>query len=101
MQIHGNCSKDIKNWTNRHRRARFYKSMPIPTDLKIILIGSRYLYNLIYNYDPEFMKYFKVFVDFDDEMNKTEENEDAISGFISYQCKKITINTYLMTLLHK
>ena len=66
----------------------FINPMPIPTDLKIILIGSRYLYNLIYNYDPEFMKYFKVFVDFDDEMNKTEENEDAISGFISYQCKK-------------
>ena len=49
----------------------FINPMPIPTDLKIILIGSRYLYNLIYNYDPEFMKYFKVFVDFDDEMNKT------------------------------
>ena len=66
----------------------FINPMPIPTDLKIILIGSRYLYNLIYNYDPEFMKYFKVFVDFDDEMNKTEENEDAISRFISYQCNK-------------
>ena len=66
----------------------FINPMPIPCDLKIILIGSKYLYNLIYNYDPEFMKYFKVFVDFDDEMDKTEENEDAISRFISYQCNK-------------
>lgn len=66
----------------------FINPTPIPLDLKIILIGSNYLYNLIYNYDPEFMKYFKIFVDFDDEMDKTEENEDAISGFISYQCLK-------------
>ena len=66
----------------------FINPMPIPCDLKIILIGSKYLYNLIYNYGPEFMKYFKVFVDFDDEMDKTEENEDAISRFISYQCNK-------------
>lgn len=66
----------------------FITPTPIPLDLKIILIGSHYLYNLIYYYDPEFMKYFKVFVDFDDEMDKTEENEDALSGFISYQCRK-------------
>lgn len=66
----------------------FINPMPIPLNLKIILIGSKYLYNLIYNYDPEFMKYFKVFVDFDDEMDKTEENEEAISRFISYQCTK-------------
>lgn len=60
----------------------------IPLNLKLILIGNSYQYNLIYYYDPEFMKYFKVFVDFDDEMEKSEDNEDAISGFISYQCSK-------------
>lgn len=66
----------------------FISPDPIPIDLKIILIGNRDLYNIIYQYDPEFIKYFKIFVDFDDEMDKTEKNEDAISGFISYQCTK-------------
>ena len=62
------------------------ESMPI--DVKVILIGSNHLYNLLYNYDADFGKYFKVFVDFDSEMDKSEFNEDGIAKFISYQCNK-------------
>ncbi|WP_296645481.1 Lon protease family protein [Romboutsia sp. 13368] len=62
------------------------ESMPI--DIKVILIGSNYMYNLLYNYDPDFSKYFKIFVDFDNEMDKTENNEDGIARFIACQCNK-------------
>ena len=37
------------------------------------------MYNVLYNYDSDFSKYFKIFVDFDNEMDKNEnkfvENE--------------------------
>ena len=59
----------------------------IPIDIKVILIGSNYLYNLLYSYDSEFSKYFKIFVDFDNEMDKNEDNEMGIAKFIALQCK--------------
>ena len=42
----------------------------IPLDLKIILIGSNYIYDVLNRYDSEFSKYFKIFVDFENEMDK-------------------------------
>ncbi|MGL5330469.1 MAG: Lon protease family protein [Peptostreptococcaceae bacterium] len=60
----------------------------IPIDVKVILIGSNYLYNLLYNYDSDFSKYFKIFVDFDNEMDKNEDNEMGIARFIALQCEK-------------
>ena len=41
------------------------------------------MYNVLYNYDPEFSKYFKIFVDFDNEMDKNENNEDGIAKIYS------------------
>lgn len=62
------------------------ESMPI--DMKVILIGNQEMYNILYSYDHDFSKYFKIFVDFDSEMEKNEVNEYGIARFISYQCKK-------------
>ena len=64
------------------------KPESIPIDMKVILIGNNYTYNLLYNYDPDFNKYFKIFVDFDDEMDKNEFNEDGIARFIALQCNR-------------
>ena len=60
----------------------------MPINMKVILIGTNYMYNLLYNYDADFSKYFKVFVDFDSEMDKNENNEDGIARFIAAQCNK-------------
>lgn len=38
---------------------------PVPADFKVVLIGDPYLYYLLYNYDPEFRRLFKVKADFD------------------------------------
>lgn len=62
------------------------ESMPI--DMKVILIGSNYIYNVLYNYDSDFSKYFKILVDFDNEMDKNRDNEDGIAKFIAFQCNK-------------
>ena len=47
---------------------------PIELDVKIVLIGSRILYYLLYNYDPEFKEIFKINADFEDDTSRTDEN---------------------------
>ncbi|SHH28513.1 Lon protease family protein [Tepidibacter thalassicus] len=64
------------------------KPEPIPIDIKVILIGSQYLYNVLYRYDEEFNKYFKVIVDFDSEMKRDENNELGVARFIASYCNR-------------
>lgn len=59
------------------------KLEPIPINLKVILIGSSYLYHLLYHHDEDFEKYFKILVDFSDDMIRNEENEQKMISFIS------------------
>ena len=66
----------------------------IPLNLKIILIGSNYIYDALYRYDNEFSKYFKIFVDFDNEMDRNEITEYGIAQFIAFQCKKNKFNHF-------
>lgn len=46
---------------------------PIPIDLKVVVLGERMLYYLLYEYDPEFRELFKVVADFDDEMPRSDD----------------------------
>lgn len=47
---------------------------PIPLDVKIVLIGDRWLYYMLMALDPDFTELFKVEVDFDDEFDRTADN---------------------------
>jgi len=47
---------------------------PIPLDVKVVLIGERFLYYSLYQLDPDFAELFKVEADFDEEMLRTPEN---------------------------
>ncbi|MGQ9845228.1 MAG: Lon protease family protein [Caldisericia bacterium] len=64
------------------------KPEPIPINLKVILIGTPYIYYLLYYYDDEFKKLFKVKADFDTEMDKNDENMLKYVNFISSFVKK-------------
>jgi lon-related putative ATP-dependent protease len=44
------------------------KPEPIDIDVKLILIGDRHMYELLYNFEEDFRKIFKVRVEFDEEM---------------------------------
>src|ERR1700675_4937880 len=48
---------------------------PEPTDIhvKIILIGDREMYELLYDYEEDFKKIFKIRVEFDEEMKWSDE----------------------------
>jgi lon-related putative ATP-dependent protease len=64
------------------------KPMPIPLDCKIIIIGTPFLYYLLYQLDQDFRKYFKVKADFDRMMKNTAENIRQVAKFISAQCEE-------------
>ena len=59
------------------------KPEPIPADVKVILIGGAYYYELLRGYDDDFSKLFKIRADFDYEMDRSEDNIYKIAGFIS------------------
>lgn len=48
---------------------------PIPLDIKIVLMGDRLLYYLLLQLDPDFVELFKVAADFEDRLDRTEEQE--------------------------
>ena len=45
------------------------KPEPIPLQIKIVLIGDPYLYQLLYFYEPDFVKMFKIKAQLDDQMD--------------------------------
>jgi lon-related putative ATP-dependent protease len=49
------------------------KPEPIDVHAKIILIGDREMYELLYDYEDDFKKIFKVRVEFDEEMSWSDE----------------------------
>lgn len=56
---------------------------PIPTEIKVVLIGDRLLYFLLKEYDPEFIQLFKVAADFSEELLRHNGNEMLFSRLIA------------------
>ena len=68
---------------------------PIPLRLKAILIGERLLFYLLSHYDPEFHDLFKVAVDFEEQVDRTTENNllyARLIGTMARQDKLLTLS---------
>ena len=63
------------------------KPEPIEVDLKVVMIGDDYLYHLLYNYEEDFKKIFKIKADFDVVMKNNKENIAKYTSFISMICQ--------------
>jgi len=55
---------------------------PVPLDVKVVLIGAPMVYYLLYAYDDDFQKLFKVKADFTTRMPRTPEAERAYALFV-------------------
>lgn len=55
---------------------------PLPLDVKILLVGSPYLYHLLHHYDEDFRKFFGIRADFDTEMPWTEDSVQSLARFV-------------------
>ncbi|MEH7109651.1 Lon protease family protein [Bacillus sp. JJ1764] len=58
------------------------KPEPIPLNIKVIIIGSYYLYDLLSAYDEDFHKLFKVKVEYDTSMERDMDNSMKMAYFI-------------------
>lgn len=58
------------------------KPDPIPVSLKIIMLGSPWLYYLLYYYDEDFRSIFKVKSDFDTQMDGARDEKAKYANFI-------------------
>ncbi len=64
------------------------KPEPIPLNIKVIIIGNPYLYQILYRYDDDFRKLFKIKADFDIVMGRSLENMTKMANFISTHSKR-------------
>jgi ATP-dependent Lon protease len=62
------------------------KPQPIQCQVKVILIGDDYLYNLLYFLDDDFKKIFKIKAEFDSEMEKNQKTIEDYTRFIRKIC---------------
>ncbi|WP_161998069.1 Lon protease family protein [Silvanigrella paludirubra] len=60
---------------------------PIPLNVKIILIGSDWIYRMLYQHDEDFNKIFKIKADFDAQMDRSQKTIQDYVEFISTRTK--------------
>jgi len=70
------------------------RPQPIPLNIKVIMIGNPYIYQILYHYDEDFRKLFKVKADFDIEMDSCNHNIKKMAGFIAYHCNKQNLRPF-------
>ena len=59
------------------------KPQAIPVNLKVVIVGTYYLYHLLNIYDPEFQKIFKIKSDFESDMPRNPEMEYNLACVIA------------------
>jgi len=64
------------------------KPDPIPIDIKVILVGNSDLYQVLFDFDDDFPKLFKIKADFNSEMDINELNIKKLCQFISSFCQR-------------
>jgi len=61
---------------------------PIPLDVKVVLVGDRMLYYLLYQHDRDFAELFKVAADFDEQMDRNAENCRLYARYIATMARQ-------------
>ena len=66
---------------------RSLQPQPIPLNIKIILVGDPYIYQLLYIYDEDFHKFFKIKAQFDWRMRKTDDHLRQFCELLAGYCR--------------
>lgn len=56
---------------------------PIPMNVKVVMVGTPYIYELLQYYDPEFQKIFKIKASFDFDMPRNARAEKEMAAFVA------------------
>jgi len=64
------------------------KPEPVPLSAKIILVGTPWIYYLLYYLDPDYRKFFKVKAEFDSQVARTPEVMREYALFVATLCRE-------------
>jgi lon-related putative ATP-dependent protease len=67
---------------------RALQPQPFTLDVKVIIIGDPYIYQLLYIYDEDFTKLFKVKAHFDWRMKKSGDHVEKFCALVAGYCKE-------------
>jgi len=67
---------------------------PVPLDVKVVLVGERTLYYLLAELDPEFGRLFKVAADFDERVDRSEENSRFYARLIATLVRESSLRAF-------
>ncbi len=70
------------------------KPQPMTLDIKVILLGHGFLYQLLSLYDEDFWEIFRVKADFDSEVERTDRNLVDYAAFIAGCCEDCKHNHF-------
>jgi ATP-dependent Lon protease len=70
------------------------KPEPVRINVKVILIGDRDLYEMLYEYEEDFRKIFKVRVEFDEEMPMSDGVIAEYAGRLRTLCEKENLSPF-------
>lgn len=68
--------------------ANSMKPQPVKADIKVILLGSSEIYQILVENDEDFKHLFKVRVIFESEIENSKENINALASYIGAMCHK-------------
>jgi len=71
---------------------RGLKPRPIPLNVKVILIGTPDISQILNEKDPDYPELFKVRADFDTVMDRSAENAKKYASFICTLCKRFSLH---------
>ena len=67
---------------------------PIPLNVKVIMIGEEWMYEILYAYDPDFKKLFNIKVPFDTEVELNKENANHFAKLVKNIIKENNIKDF-------
>ena len=70
------------------------KPEPVKLDVKVIIAGNSQLYSMLYTYDDDFRKLFKVKADFDYVVERNDSTLSQYSCFIKSACDRDGLNKF-------
>ncbi len=66
----------------------------MPLNVKVVLLGDRTLYYLLHQFDPEFKELFKVAADFEDQMERNENNHRLYARLVATIARKESLRAF-------
>ena len=73
----------------------------IPLDIKLVLVGKRWLYYLLSRFDSEFTELFRVAADIDDDMDRSEANVNEYALLMAQRIREHALRPFSRAALQR